>query len=409
MAQQRPLASRRRFLQGGAVGAIGGLLSGCLGDELETDGFEGSVEWQATFGGESGDRAESVIETSDGGYLFAGETRSFAEEDGHAWVVKLDSHGHEEWSYSIGGERRDMANSVFETSDGGYLFAGSTWSFAGEHADALLVKLTEDGDEEWRETVGGEWTDLANAVIETSDGGCLFAGKSRSFSETGIGAWIVKLNAEGAVEWSEAFHEKEWEGANAVVEGADGGYLLVGGSQYGSVGNQPDALIVKVDANGREEWRKLYGENEYASAMAVIATSDGGYLFAGNRSQESLSGLFDEGGAWVVKLDPEGDTEWSRTFGGEYFKQDIANSVIEASDGGYLFAGNTRSFTDEGVDAWIGKVSAGGNGKWRETFGDDGKDAADSVIRISDGGYLFAGQTESVGNAYWDAWVVKLT
>ncbi|RLE78827.1 MAG: hypothetical protein DRJ51_08890, partial [Thermoprotei archaeon] len=131
------------------------------------------TRWAKTYGGSRDDAACSVQETIDGGYIVAGGTYSFGAGDVDVWVLKLDENGGIEWQKTYGGSGYDIAWSVQQTSDGGYIVAGGTGSF-GE--GVWVLKLDRSGKIEWQKTYGGRYGDWAYSVQETSDGGYIVAG-----------------------------------------------------------------------------------------------------------------------------------------------------------------------------------------------------------------------------------------
>ncbi|MCK5720989.1 MAG: hypothetical protein KAI84_00495, partial [Gammaproteobacteria bacterium] len=100
--------------------------------------------WNKTFGGTDYDAAHSVQQTSDGGYVLAGSTGP-----GDAWLIKTDANGDLKWSKTFGGTDIHGAYSVQQTSDGGYILAGYTISFGVSGQDAWLIKTDANGNEQW--------------------------------------------------------------------------------------------------------------------------------------------------------------------------------------------------------------------------------------------------------------------
>ncbi|HHT9140150.1 MAG TPA: hypothetical protein ACFYEA_08615 [Candidatus Tripitaka californicus] len=132
---------------------------------------DGTIDWQKTYGGDKDDWAESVQQTTDGGYIVAGGTTSFGVRWGKAWVLKLRADGTVEWQKTYGGIEQDRAKSVQQTTDGGYILAGGTCSFGTEKVDIWVLRLRPDGIVEWQKTYGGAGWDMAESIHETSDGG----------------------------------------------------------------------------------------------------------------------------------------------------------------------------------------------------------------------------------------------
>jgi len=315
------------------------------------------------------------------------------------WLVKTDASGDSLWSKTYGGSAFEGVNSVIQTNDGGYLLAGGTDSFGAGDIDMWLVKTNSLGDSLWSRTYGGYGDDLASSVIQTGDGGYLLAGGTVSFGTGDGDMWLVKTNASGDSLWSKTYGGSESEGANSVIQTNDGGYLLAGGT--GSFGTgYSDMWVVKTNALGDSLWSKTYGGIYNDGANCLIQTSDGGYLIAG----WTLS--FGAGGEnlWLVKTNAWGDSLWSRTYGG--YDYDAANSVISTSDGGYLLAGGTNSFGSGFRDIWLVKTNAAGDSLWSKTYGGVGYDRAFSVVQTSDGAYLLAGWTDSFSAGEYDMWLV---
>ena len=153
-------------------------------------------EWSKTFGGSGWDEANSVQQTSDGGYIIAGRTNSYGAGSKDAWLIKTDSSGKEEWSKTFGGSDYDGANSVQQTSDGGYIIAGYTGSYGAGDYDAWLIKTDSSGKEEWSKTFGDpRWDrdDEAHSIQQTSDGGYIIAGRTESYGAGDYDAWLIKL------------------------------------------------------------------------------------------------------------------------------------------------------------------------------------------------------------------------
>ena len=160
----------------------------------------GSCIWQRTFGGANDDEANSVQQTSDGGYIVAGNTSSFGLRAQDAWILKLNATGIPLWQKTYGGSLSDEANSIQQTSDGGYIVAGSTTSFGSGFSFAWVLKLDANGVLEWQKQYGHGDGDVASSIQQTSDGGFIVAGYSYLFvlPQRLNDAWVFKVDENGA-------------------------------------------------------------------------------------------------------------------------------------------------------------------------------------------------------------------
>jgi hypothetical protein len=358
----------------------------------------GAVQWAMTYGGTRSDYSYSIKETRDGGYVMAGGTWSFGA-NWDAWILKLDGNGDIQWQNAYGGTNDDYAYSIQQTSDGGYVVAGAM-SFIMSGSDIWILKLDGNGGIQWQNTYGGVNNDRANAIQQTSDGGYVVAGETGSFGAGGSDAWILKIDGSGNVQWAKAYGNTNNDYANSIQQTLDGGYVVAGERSSGT--SSSSAWIFKLDGNGNMIWQtfgNLY--SGYGSAECIQQTSDGGYIVAGWTNYSS-------GGsdAWVSKLDGNGNKQWAKVYGGTGYN--YAYSIQQISDGGYIVAGMTRSFGAGKNDAWLLKLDGDGNMQGQKTYGGTSDDNAYSIQQASDGGYIVAGETESFGAGGSDAWILKL-
>jgi len=358
-----------------------------------------AIAFAKTFGGSGGDYAWSVQQTSDGGYIVAGETVSFGAGYTDIFLLKTDALGNLQWAKTFGGSSYDYARSVQQTSDGGYIVAGYTLSFGAGGYDVFLLKTDASGNLQWAKTFGGSSWDEARSVQQTSDGGYIVAGYTLSFGAGGD-VFLLKTDASGNLQWAKTFGGSSGDVAFSVQQTSDGGYIVAGVTLSFGAGYE-DVFLLKTDASGNLQWAKTFGGSDYDRAYSVQQTSDGGYIVAGY----TLS--FGAGGydVFLLKTDASGNLQWAKTFGGSSY--DYAWSVQQTSDGGYIVAGYTRSFGAGGYDVFLLKTDASGNLQWAKTFGGSSLDEARSVQQTSDGGYIVAGYTLSFGAGGWDVFLLK--
>jgi arginine repressor len=378
----------------------------CDGRDNDCDGQidEGNVciSFAKTIGGSSDDIATSIIQSSDGGYVVAGVTLSFGAGVFDFYVVKLDSSGNVQWTKTIGGSSDDVANSIIQSSDGGYVVAGWTRSFvAGYYYDIYVVKLDSSGNVLWTKTIGGSYNDVANSIIQSSDGGYVVAGWTSSFGAGSADIYVVKLDSSGNVIWTKTIGGSNWDEAWSIIQSSDGGYVVAGWTSSFGAGSA-DIYVVKLDSSGNVIWTKTIGGSNWDEAWSIIQSSDGGYVVAGE-TESFGAGVTD---IYVVKLDSSGNVLWTKTIGGS--SEDRANSIIQSSDGGYVVAGWTSSFGAGDVDIYVVKLDSSGNVVWTKTIGGSSDDFASSIIQSSDGGYVVAGDTSSFGAGIGDIYVVKM-
>ncbi len=364
--------------------------------------------WQKTFGGWYDDAAYSIKQTTDGGYIVAGWTYSFGSGGKDVYILKLNSKGDLEWQKTFGGKDFDEANSIQQTIDGGYIVAGWTESFGSGGDDVYILKLNSKGQLEWQKTFGGKDFDVAKSIQQTTDGGYIVAGWTYSFGSGSQDAYILKLNEKGEVEWQKTFGGKYGDVANSIQQTTDGGYIVAGWtSSFGSGGS--DVYILKLDSKGDLEWQKTFGGWYDDAAYSIKQTTDGGYIVAG-WTKSSGSGWQDAYSGWqdvyILKLNSKGEVEWQKTFGGE--NSDEAKSIQQTTDGGYIVAGWTYSFGSGGDDVYILKLNSKGQLEWQKTFGGKDFDVAKSIQQTTDGGYIVAGWTYSFGSGGDDVYILKL-
>jgi len=357
-------------------------------------------------GGEKLDVGVSLIQTSDSGYAISGSTYSFGAGQLDVYVIKLDSNGNLQWTKTIGGKNEDGSSSIIQTSDGGYAIAGFTTSFSEvdvfkREVDVYVVKLDVNGNLQWTKTIGGKKEEEGVSLIQTSDGGYAIAGSTYSFGAGQLDVYVVKLDANGNLQWTKTIGGPASEAGSSLIQTSDGGYAIAGSTKSFGAGEK-DVYVVKLDANGNLQWTKTIGGGDRDEGHSLIQTSDGGYAIAGYTY--SFGAGFSD--VYVVKLDASGNLQWTKTIGGKSWE--AGRSLIQTSDGGYAIAGFTKSFGAGREDVYVVKLDANGNLQWTRTIGGENEDLGNSLIQTSDGGYVIAGYTESFGAGGRDVYVVKL-
>ena len=411
----------------------------------------GNITMQVTEGASGGeDYAYSSQQTSDGGYIIAGNSTSNNQDvsgnhgGNDIWVVKTSSTGTIEWQKSIGGGKEEIASMIRQTSDGGYIIAGQTYSndgdASGNHGagDAWVIKLTSTGNITWKKCYGGSDYEIGIDIAQTTDGGYVLAAQSSSNNGDISGNhgqrdyWIVKLDANGSISWQKCLGGTSQDYVRAIKQTSDGGYIVAGVvySNDGDVtGNHGafDFWMVKLNDAGNIDWKKCMGGTAGDEVRDVQQTSDGGYILAGVSSSNDGDVTGNHGGVdyWIVKVDAAGAITWQKSFGGT--ASDFALSVKQTSDGGYVVAGYENSTDADvtgnhgGYDYWLIKLDNLGTLLWQKTLGGTSHDYATSMQVTSDEGFYISGYTMSnngdVSNnhqsytyyGFYDYWSVKLS
>lgn len=301
----------------------------------------------------------------------------------------------------LGNTGYDIGASAQQTYDLGYILCGSTTSVGNGNTDIYVIKTDSLGIPKNETSIGGISVDRGTCIKQTLDSGYVVLGYTNDIS--GIGGYdivVIKLNAALQVQWKKLYGGSDWEFGNCIQQTSDGGYIICGGTYSYGKGDE-DYFLIKTDAIGDTLWTRTYGGADQDEARGVVETKDGGYILTGLSMSTDTLGDF-----YTVRTNSLGDTLWTNTYGG--VKTDMAYGVIEAQAGGYLVAGETQSVGSGKSDALILEITE--TGKSNRTFIGGGKedDSAVGITQRKDGTIAFIGVTFSFGFAKGDFLVVLL-
>ena len=353
-----------RELLGGGYIIVGGTDSYGSGSNdvyLINMDASGNIVWTKTYGGTGSESATDIRQTADGGFIIIGTSGTYPALD--LYLVKVDISGTLQWAKTIDrASSSDQGYAVVQTSDGGFVAAGKT-RMTGFDDDYYLVKTDSTGTILWSNTYGkGTGSDNIEAMEQTSDGGFVLVGTTfNSFAGTSFGAYVVKTNSLGITQWANAYSTPATGGGTnecrAVTITTDGNILVSTETDNAQPGSSVDCMVFKLDNNGNLLWTgNPYGwpSPSMETAWDIAKTSDGGSIEAGLGG-----GTFINGDVFLIKRDNAGLMQWSKTYGST--DNDVASSVSQTSDGGYIVLGYTESFGATNRDIYVIKTDANGN------------------------------------------------
>ena len=423
-----------------------------------------SKHWDRTFGGNDDETFTRIVQTSDSGFLLCGYTRSSASGDVSQnsqggtdfWIVKTDSLGLKLWDKRFGGSFQERIAGVAVNPGGGYTLAGFTTSDqSGDVSqvthgsmDFWLVEIDAAGNKLWDKRYGGNSYDQLSSLWKTTDGGYIMGGWTFSDStgdvthhtKGGEDYWVVRTDSSGNILWDRNYGGSATEELTCLMQTADGGFILGGGTQSDSSGDVSQAThggsdmwVVRIDALGNKLWDKRFGGSAGEGLGSLLQTNDGGFILCGGTgsnaggdvtqpTRDTSTTGFNYGDIWIVKIDSLGNKLWDRRFGGNY-TDGASGGIRHTSDNGFLICGNSWSSAsgDKTEDnfgtkqTWIIKTDSMGNKLWDKTLFTTAPDESGLGMQTSDGCYVFGNNSFAGIGAYktdssrgsFDYWIIK--
>jgi hypothetical protein len=360
-----------------------------------------NVLWYSTFGGYYTDETVSIARATNDDLLLAGYSYSLIDGGFDAYLVRTNSEGDLISQSYIGSHSDDWANCIQPTTDGGFIVAGGTESFGVDESDIYLFKLDSEGQIQWQRTYGGEYSEQADYVMQTDDGGYFLVGWTNSLGGGYDDIYILRTNSVGDSLWAKTFGGQFYDKAYSAVQTSEGDFVIIGGIGYFGY-NPIQAYLIKVNDNGDSLWAREIGGTLSDAGRSIAETPDSGFIFTG----WTMSYGAGEHDVYLVKTDADGEPLWYNTFGGS--DTDVGRFISPTTDGGYLITGYTQSFGNGSQNVYIVKVNSDGDSLWATAFGGDEDDYGWAGIEDIDGGYLVTGWTRSYSPRSKDALLMKL-
>jgi len=370
---------------------------------LLTNFLFAQIVFQKTIGGKNDDLGNAVQQTSDGGYIIAGETISYGTGNRDVYLVKVDMLGDLNWSKTYGENAEDYALALDRTSDNGYIIGAHTGSFGQGSHDYYLIKTDNNGDTLFTQLYGGNAADGIYSLHETLDGGYIIGGHTSSFGAGAHDFYLIKTNGIGDTEWTRTYGGSSPDYFRSVVAlvTPTPSYVIVGEtSGFGTGG--VDILVVRVDGSaGDIVWAKTYGGSSNDYAFGIYQTADDGLIIVGHTSSFGAGGT----DIYVIKTDNLGNIQWSKTYGGT--GNEYGYAIQQTSDNGYIMVGCTTSFGAGSKDVYLIKTDVNGDTLWTKTYGGGMDEVGYSIQQTSDDGYIITGNTTSFGAGQKDIYLIK--
>jgi len=407
-----------------------------------------NIDWAVPFAGSGYELSYDVVISPDTNLVIVGYASPlpgiFSEcgDQGGFVAIKLDTLGNIIWSRCYGGSEGTVAKSVINTSDGGFILVGETYSDDGDitgahgNADCWVVKLDATGNLEWEHAFGGSDFDSGEDIIELSDGGYAVVVRSASTDGDVIGhhgveynhdAWVFTISLSGELIWSKCFGGSDNEYGFGIIQDADNNLIIAGGS-YSLSGDvtenkgNSDVWVFKINTDGELIWSETYGGSDIDQGNKIVEANNCYYIVGETSSSDfDVFGNHGSQDGWLLKLDASGNFLMQKCFGGtsaeEFFAVDYCgvNELILAS-----FSGSSNGDVsvhygpDYYADFWVLSIDTLGNINWQKTLGGSLRDEAWGIVKLSSSTYVTTGftfssdydVTENAG--YSDIWTVKL-
>lgn len=371
--------------------------------------------FKVEYGSEGFDEAKAIIKLKSGGYLVAGRTQSISG-DMNLHLLKIDDNGALLWEQKIGDTETDEAACLVESADGNYIVVGTSDSYGSspDIKDFWAIKVSSSGQLIWNKTYGGELSiDEAKGVVAAHDEGYILVGDTFEFADDGSATpsklLLVKINEKGEEIWKKSIGDaKVNQQASAIVKSADG-YVVVGSIE--AANKKWDAWVIALDKEGNKKWEMNYGGGDNEGGNDILATKDGGYILVGYTYTFALSSH----DFWVVKINANGKEEWNKVFGG--VSTDEAFSVIETKDGNYAVCGytevwqsdkNGENISTEGHNILLVKFGPKGDKIWEKSIGGEADQRAADMVEADDKGLVMVGFTTANAKSGTNTLIVKV-
>jgi len=345
---------------------------------------EPSIIWDKTYGGTGSEIGFAVLQTADGGFVFAGRSSSF-ETGADAYLVKTDSAGNQQWCKTFGGFNFDTALSIESCTDGGFILAGRTESFNSGYYELYVVKTDANGNFQWHKNFGAaNYENICGEEIkQTSDGGYIITGliTSQTFPSA-ADLCLMKINSSGSlVLFKKKFGGPDFDWGTSVQPTTDGGFIAAGSTNSYGAGNY-DIFLVKTDSAGNKLWQRTFGASGYDYGESVLQTDDGGFVIAGSSNSFGAG----DSDIYIVKTDSNGNFVWHK-FYGAINSSEYCASIQRTTDGGYVAIGTKDSCL------YILKLNSAGDKLWDKIIAGSSYSYGYCVQQTGDGGFVIAGET----------------
>lgn len=394
-----------------------------------------AIDRVKTFGGTGGDEGLSIDNTMDGGMILAGKsTSNDGDFDGlklgenFSYVLKLSSLGEREWIKSFyGSGHAESATSIIQTSDGGYIFTGQTFPNDSESEDigqgeVFITKLNSNGDTQWSKMLLGNNQDYPRQVVEASNGDFIIAGHTASTTGNyqnlyngSMDGFILKLSANGDQKWIRKYGGSSIDYIHSATLSDDDGIVVTGSTESndGDLENTKNSVdniyAMKVTSDGDIVWANVFGRDSEnysspTSAVSIVNSSDGGFILTGNTTASDGDFEGTDNGfikPYVIKLNSSGQKEWVTVYEGD-FSIMRPSQVIETQDNGIVVTGLSNSNTEIyhpqiEIDGRIIalKLSSSGAIDWFKTFNGSEDDYGFSLTLTDHNSVIITGRSSS--------------
>ena len=364
--------------------------------------IEFTIEWEKTIGGNNADEGWYVLPTNDQGCILTGYTKSYGTGNQDLWLIKMDKNGEEEWIEIFKADGDEKGKNIQQTKDGGYLIIGTktTTSQPGvKNKDIWLIKVDENGKEQWNTTFGGPEDDEGYSIDTTKDGGFILSGVTLSYGAGERDAWLIKINETGVEQWNKTYGGNEYDEGKSVIETSDNGFAIAGRTKsYGS--GETDAWLIKTDESGVEQWNKTFGSNNYDNFNQIIQADDGGFIITGHTQVTAPYEWY----GFIVKTDNNGVKQWETKVKSINI---TGTSSIDTIDNGYFAVGYIGEYGDS-QDLLMLKLDLSGKITETHTVQREYCNAAIWAQKTSNNKFFITGYNDVRGTGFNDLWVLKI-